>query len=505
MEESIQEQHATSGGPQPQDMYPKEPKTEITIQKEPVDEVGPQPQKIFSKGPIPAVSVTIGPIDKQSLSSQRDGIVPQVNDRAPVISISNNLVDEAAYPEGGLRAWLVVLGSFMATFVSAGVINSTGTFQAYISTHQLQGYSQVQIGWIFSMTMFVAFACGLPIGPIFDARGPRLLLVAGSIILVSMMVLLALCKEFYQFFLVFGILGLGSILVYYPAFAAIGHFFYRRRGTATGIAMGGGALGGVIFPLMLEELFTRVGYAWSCWILALVFFICCLFTVLVRSRLPPMPGSNVLPDFRIFRNGAFAVTTVGVCFIEIALFTPLAYLTLFGEESHAMSNSFAYQILAIFNAASFVGNCLSGFCADSIGRYNSMLLFEIFCICSSLGMWLPSAVLVISMPGSPAIMPLAVGFSLLFGLASGAVLTLTPVCIGQLCATEEYGRYYATCYAVVSCFILTGIPIGGALISACGGAYWGVALFPGACFIASFICFASARAMKVGCAIKIKY
>ena len=93
--------------------------------------------------------------------------------------------EEATYPEGGLRAWLVVLGAFSGMVASFGIMNTVGTLQAYISTHQLAHYEPELIGWIFSIYIFVAFFGGLQIGPIFDAKGPRWLIAAGSVFLVG--------------------------------------------------------------------------------------------------------------------------------------------------------------------------------------------------------------------------------------------------------------------------------------------------------------------------------
>lgn len=44
------------------------------------------------------------------------------------------------------------------------------------------------MGWIFSLYVFLAFGCGLQIGPIFDRKGPRWLVFAGSVCLVVGMV-----------------------------------------------------------------------------------------------------------------------------------------------------------------------------------------------------------------------------------------------------------------------------------------------------------------------------
>ena len=92
--------------------------------------------------------------------------------------------EEVTYPEGGLRAYSVVFGSFCGMMAAFGFMNTVGTFQAYLSTHQLAHYSPSSIGWIFSLYVFLAFFCGIQIGPVFDAKGPRWLVVAGTVCLI---------------------------------------------------------------------------------------------------------------------------------------------------------------------------------------------------------------------------------------------------------------------------------------------------------------------------------
>jgi MFS family permease len=100
---------------------------------------------------------------------------------------------------------------------------------------------------------------------------------------------------------------------------------------------------------------------------------------------------------------------------------------------------------------------------------------------------------------------LTIVYALLFGFASGSNISLTPVCVGQLCATEEYGRYYATCYTLVAFGTLTGIPIAGVLLQVCGGGYLGVVIFTGACYVLSLIMMVAARVVKVGWKVKTIY
>ena len=69
-----------------------------------------------------------------------------------------------------------------------------------------------------------------------------------------------------------------------------------------------------------------------------------------------------------------------------------------------------------------------------------MIVTVVMCLVCVLGIWL-------NVGGNVA--GLCV-FAVLFGFASGSNISLTPPCVGQLCDTEEFGRYYATCYTVVS-------------------------------------------------------
>jgi MFS family permease len=84
------------------------------------------------------------------------------------------------YPEGGLKAWSVVMGSWFSLFASLGLMNTVGLFHAYVLSHQLKGQTDATVGWIFSIYTFLAFFCGVYIGPIFDKYGPRWLVVAGA-------------------------------------------------------------------------------------------------------------------------------------------------------------------------------------------------------------------------------------------------------------------------------------------------------------------------------------
>lgn len=100
---------------------------------------------------------------------------------------------EGQFPEGGLRAWTVVVGSFSALFMVFGMVNSTAVFQQYFSSHQLRHHTAAEIGWIFSLNLFFVFFGSIFSGRVFDSYGPRLLVAVGSLAMVLSMMLLEFC------------------------------------------------------------------------------------------------------------------------------------------------------------------------------------------------------------------------------------------------------------------------------------------------------------------------
>lgn len=318
--------------------------------------------------------------------------------------------------------------------------------------------------------------------------------------------------EYYQFILAFSVLsGIGNSFLFTPAMGAISHWFNKRRGEASGFAFTGSGFGGVLFPLMMQSLLPRLGWAWSTRIVGFVFLLLCILgVILCCSRLPPKKGAttswrDMIPDPRIFKDGtgAMAVTTAGIFLIEWAYFIPVTYVPSYylvrqalpNDEAASGAAAFAYQLLAILNAVSCFGRYFIGYVADRMGRYNTMIISNLICLVSVMVLWLPDAL--VNSPNKS----LLILFVVVFGFASGSNISLMPVCIGQLCATQDYGRYYASAYTVASIGCLTGIPIAGNLITATEGGrrgYWGVIMFTGLSYVSAFFCFLWVRIRTKG-------
>jgi hypothetical protein len=117
------------------------------------------------------------------------------NTPSTLISPSTTNDEGLSYPEGGFRAWLVVFGSFCAMGAVFGLINSSAVFESYFKEHQLKDYTDSQIGWIFSLYLFLVFFVGILVGPIFDHHGPRALIAVGGLLILTSLMLLSISKS----------------------------------------------------------------------------------------------------------------------------------------------------------------------------------------------------------------------------------------------------------------------------------------------------------------------
>jgi len=86
---------------------------------------------------------------------------------------------------------------------------------------------------------------------------------------------------------------------------------------------------------------------------------------------PPPPKPNIKALFQI---RSYLVYAFGAWFSYIGLFTGLFFIAAYGV-SRGMSQSLAFYLVAITNAASLFGRILPGFLADKYGSLNLYVIF----------------------------------------------------------------------------------------------------------------------------------
>jgi hypothetical protein len=111
----------------------------------------------LEKGPVKDVEspgvelVTAQPI---STSNKRGLFEPNQKSQFEDSPVSGE-DDKDDFPEGGLKGWSVVLGSFCGSFSVFGIINSTAILLDYLQQNQLNEYSPSALGWIFGTALFL--------------------------------------------------------------------------------------------------------------------------------------------------------------------------------------------------------------------------------------------------------------------------------------------------------------------------------------------------------------
>lgn len=376
--------------------------------------------------------------------------------------------DQDDFPEGGKRANLVVLGSFAAIIITFGNMNTIGVIQAYVSEHILQESSSSSVGWVFSVYFFFTFFGGIYAGPIFDYTGSTIPMYVGSAFIITGLFATANCTEVWQFVLAYGVtVGIGSSFLMNCCIASVSHYFLKRRGMALGVCSVGGALGGVIWPLLFRELFPKIGYQWAMRTYA---FISCFFLgigcLLVKNRITKNKGdktgvalvreSFVLKD--LIKDGAYLSLTLAILFCEFSLVLATTYMSSF-TMYNGHTESEAFMVAIVCNAVGIPGRYLPNWLADRYGSLNVMVVCVTICSMLILVIWLPFGGSLQSM----------YAFAALYGFFSSSTLALTPVCCGLIGKTEDFGKKYGTVYCLVAFGNLVSLPIAGAIIGTGAG------------------------------------
>ncbi|KZT05783.1 MFS general substrate transporter [Laetiporus sulphureus 93-53] len=367
-------------------------------------------------------------------------------------------------PDGGLRAWMSVLGGFIVLFCTFGYSNSFGVYQAYFTLAGTSSSSN--ISWIGSLQLFLAFSMGLPAGRLLDKGYFRITTIVGSVLFVFSMFMLSLTDPHD-----------GLLLV--PAQSVQAHHWRRRRAFAIGIVASGttshcAGVGGIVYPIMLNQLIHgSAGFAWGVrasafMTLGLLAIANCLMTTRLPERKDGLASMGMLKA--IFADLAYTALQIGFFLTLWGLYYPYFYLQLW-VNLHGLSENLAFYTvraipiqtprrtpltagqIAILNAGSIPGRVVLNILADDFGVFN--VLCPVILI---------MGVLVFAMFGVTHTGSVIV-FALLYGFFSGSYLSLSAAALASLAkSVDEVGVRLGAAYFMASFAFLTGTPINGALL-----------------------------------------
>ncbi|KAF2877003.1 major facilitator superfamily domain-containing protein [Massariosphaeria phaeospora] len=361
-------------------------------------------------------------------------------------------------PDGGLHAWLKVVGGFLVYINIWGFTLTYGAFQAYYKTDLLSASNPSAISWIGTVQAWLLIFVGVLAGPLFDLGYFRSMLYVGNFLVVFGIMMLSLCTTYWQVFLAQGVcMGLGAGLLYIPSMALVGIWFSRKRALAMGVVMSGIAVGGVIYVIMFDRLTTSVGFPWA--IRGMGF-------IALASALISFPallsGSGMLAQRRkarsLFDKSAltdrlFLLFTCCTFFTFLGYIVVYFYIPTYARDRLGASDSLALYMLVISIAASFFGRLASGLLAHYLGSILTWML------CA-----LVSAILALSWISIEK-QSTFIAFSILWGFFSAALVTLPSAAFANICPDlSRLGTRIGMSWSVSSIATLIGAPIAGALL-----------------------------------------
>ncbi|KAE8328052.1 major facilitator superfamily domain-containing protein [Aspergillus sergii] len=281
--------------------------------------------------------------------------------------------DTSSIPDGGIKAWIQVVGTFFVFFSThgKGVLNTFGAYQIYYETQPLFSSSSSSISWIGSVQSSLLLVLGLITGPLYDAGYFYHLLSSGSFMIVLGQIMLSLSKKWYQVLLSQGFcIGIGTGLILIPGVAVLSTYFSTKLALADGVAAAGSGLGGILYPIIFHRLFDQIGFAWTCRSIGLVILVTIAIPITVfRLRVKPS-GKQKLLDLMAFREPAYTFFVLGRTLEFISLNIPFYYIQYFAISEGIATNGLGSYLLSIMTTASVLGRILPNVFANVIGPFN---------------------------------------------------------------------------------------------------------------------------------------
>jgi sugar phosphate permease len=318
------------------------------------------------------------------------------------------------------------------------VVASTCFYALFAGTallHQSLGISRFHLGLVVTAATLGYTVALFPVGAAVDGAGERPVMVAGLLGLAGSVVAVGLADGV-------GLLALGAVALggaYATAMPATNRAIVTGvpaalRGRAMGIKQVGVTAGSGLAALLVVSFAPSVG-AWNLGFLlagGLAAVVAVAFAVLYRGS---PAGAWRLPDVRALgRNRTYVALTGGGFFLGAALFTTVAYTTLFLTEAVEVSVAVAGLGFAAMQATGSAGRVVSGWLADRRDAPEARATATVLTWQAALGVVLLAA---LALPGLPRPVVLVV-----VGGVGATVLGFTGLyyaCMTALVPADEVG------------------------------------------------------------------
>ncbi|PTB41165.1 hypothetical protein M441DRAFT_80572 [Trichoderma asperellum CBS 433.97] len=356
-------------------------------------------------------------------------------------------------PDGGLWAWLQVVAGHLIVFNVWGYTISFGIFQPYYVETLNLGPSAVS--WIGSTQTCLIFLVGTFSGRAFDAGYLRHVLAVGLLMQLVGIFTTSVSTTYWQLFLAQGLCqGIGCGLTFAPTIAHVSTYFSKKKTLALASAACGGGTGGVIFPLIAQQLISKVGFGWTVRAMGLVVLVTSvIILLLMRPRLPPRK-TGALVDWSAFREATYILFAISMFFTLWATYFAYDYARSYSIDRLHGSQPESFNMLMIINVVGVPGRLIPAYLADryfgAVNVFIPTIIGTAICIFAWAG--------VDSITGDYA-------WVAFFGYFGAGVQALFPATTASLSKDlSKAGIRIGMIFTIISVAALTGPPLAGKLI-----------------------------------------
>lgn len=396
-------------------------------------------------------------------------------------------IDPGPPPDGGASAWTQALMGHLIVFNTWGYINSFGVFQTYYVT--ALNHPPSDISWVGSVQIFLLFFVGTFSGRATDYGLFRLTFLIGSMFQLIGVFMTSLSTSYWQLFLAQGVCtGLGNGLIFCPALSLLSTYFSSKRSLAIGIAASGSATGGLVFPVIVQQLLPKIGFPWTVRVIGFVMLAVQAVTLtFTKPRLPPRK-TGPLVEWAAFAELPYLLFSLGMFLNFWGLYFAFYYVGSFGRNILHVSQTDSINTLLILNGVGLFGRLIPNHLADRFfGPLNTLIPFAFV---SGLLLYCWAAV---SSKGG------LVGFAVIYGLFAAGIQSLFPATLSSLTTDlKKAGVRMGMVFTVVSFACLTGPPLAGALIQRDNGNYLYAQVFAGSVLMGGCATLLAGRVAKKG-------
>lgn len=188
----------------------------------------------------------------------------------------------------------------------------------------------------------------------------------------------SLSTEYYQLLLAQGVLGgMAYGMIFTPAVSCVGQYFTTLRAWAMGVVVAGAAIGGIIFPIMLQKLQPRIGFGWAVRVVGFVLLALLIYaSVMTREFAPRRRQGFFVPG--AWKNGPYVLANMAFFISLFGTYTPMFYIIDYCLY-RGIDPQLAYYQVAIYNAVGCFGRILPNFAGDKPGRFNMSIACYMSC------------------------------------------------------------------------------------------------------------------------------